>query len=612
ATAALGKDGEQTGFDNVLKKVAEKLNDEDWKKKATQKQVNALLKQLQDAQEKIAKEYKTDAKLLENEVGDKDAQGKDVIPPFEASVPYKNALEKAKTEDPATTDPESATVKLKAYADQLEAAQKLINQVNNPDPNAKPEERPSQDDVDKALAALKQAKKDIDDKFKTKVDKLQNEVDDKNEDGSARTPEFEKSTEFANLQGKTKDGKKPDDLVAYEQALAKAKELIDKNDGKVTKDGQEVDVPKDQLPTQAQVDAAKKALKEIKDKILANYKTSPVDLQKEVDLSKDGDDDKRDDVFENTPAFKNATAKGDEASKKALEEYNAKLKAAKEMLDKFDRATGQLKKDAKDVPTQAKLDEALKALQDAKKKITDDYATQKQNLRTDYGNSPDVSNYGWASDAAKDAYKKALEDANAKLGDTNATQAEVDAAQKALKDALEALVKSANANRRAYYEDMVIDARNALQKLVDANEATHLKDLYTHAEPAAQHEFMAAMDNAKKVLADKEALASELDAARVRLLRALDGLAAHQLPGMTNAGANGNAGAGANGAAGYGAHAAGAYGRGAHAAGRVRAHAGKHLAQTSDPTNALAAAGMLASALGFIAMGFKTKKRRAK
>ena len=65
--------------------------------------------------------------------------------------------------------------------------------------------------------------------------------------------------------------------------MAKAKDLIDKNDGKVTKDGQEVDVPKDQLPTQAQVDEAKKALKEIKDKILANYKTNPHDLQEEFD-----------------------------------------------------------------------------------------------------------------------------------------------------------------------------------------------------------------------------------------------------------------------------------------------------------------------------------------
>lgn len=55
ATQALGEDGKDTGFDNVLKKVAAKLNDNDWKQKATQKEVNALLKQLQDAQEKIAR-----------------------------------------------------------------------------------------------------------------------------------------------------------------------------------------------------------------------------------------------------------------------------------------------------------------------------------------------------------------------------------------------------------------------------------------------------------------------------------------------------------------------------------------------------------------------------
>ncbi|RFT27207.1 hypothetical protein CG405_08005, partial [Gardnerella vaginalis] len=98
--------------------------------------------------------------------------------------------------------------------------------------------------------------------------------------------------------------------------LAKAKELIDKNDGKVKNDqGVEVDVPKDQLPTQAQVDEAKKALKEIKDKILANYKTNPHDLQEEFDKSKDGNDDKRDGLFENTPEFKNADAKKGEDGK---------------------------------------------------------------------------------------------------------------------------------------------------------------------------------------------------------------------------------------------------------------------------------------------------------
>ncbi|MFU0566297.1 peptidase, partial [Gardnerella vaginalis] len=453
ATQALGEDGKDTGFDNVLKKVAAKLNDNDWKQKATQKEVNALLKQLQDAQEKIAKEYKTDAIKLERELGDKDQDGKPVTPPFEASVTYKNALEKAKTEDAATTDANSATKKLKEYTDKLKDANDLIEKVKNPDPNAKPEDRPTQKQVDEALAALKKAKKDIDDNFKTKVDKLQNEVDDKNEDGTARTPKFEESTEFANLKAKGDDTNKPDDLVAYEKALAKAKDLIDKNDGKVTKDGQEVDVPKDQLPSQKEVDEALQTLKEIKDKILANYKTSPKDLQDEVDKSKDGDDDTSTDVFENTPEFKNATDKGDDAAKKALDAYTEKLKAAKKLLDAFDRTTGKPKTKLPEgmdkAPTQQELDAALKDLQDAKNKITNGYKTNKSDLNTeagkdsDFTKTPEYQNaQAKGDDASKQAledYKKALEDANKVLGDKDATQAQVDEALKKLQDAKQKL-----------------------------------------------------------------------------------------------------------------------------------------------------------------------------
>lgn len=466
ATQALGEGNGNTGFDNVLKKVAEKLNDEDWKKKATQKQVNALLKQLQDAQEKIAKDYKTDAIKLENEVGDKDQDGKPVVPPFEASVPYKNALEQAKTEDPATTDANSATKRLAAYVEKLAKANELIEKVKNPDPNAKPEDRPTQKQVDDALAALKQAKKDIDDNFKTKVEKLQNEVDDKNEDGTARTPKFEESTEFANLKGKTKDGKKPDDLVAYEQALAKAKELIDKNDGKVTKDGQEVDVPKDQLPTQVEVDEAQKALKEIKDKIIANYKTSPHDLYEEFDKSKDGDDDTRDGLFEDTPEFKNATAKGDDAAKNALDDYNKKLKAAKDLLDKFDRTTDKPKTNlpaGTKAPTQQELDKALKDLQDAKKKITDGYKTNPSKLKSeadkdgDFTKTPEYVNaQAKGDDASKkdlEAYKKALDDANKVLGDKNATQKQVDDALKKLQDAKSKLTDGYKTDKNKLYQE---------------------------------------------------------------------------------------------------------------------------------------------------------------
>ena len=583
--------------DSALKKAKDILDNPAGK---TQKEVDEALATLQKAMKTVTDNFKTDVKPLQNEVGDKDATGKDVTPPFEATVEYKNALAKADTGD------NDATTKLKEYTDKLAAAQKIIDQVNNPDPNAEVDKKPTNADVKTALEALQKAKQAITDGFKTNAAALKKETKELKDDGSAKDDKdkFENSTEFKNASAKT-DADSKKDVQTYKAALEKANKLLELfgDDG-----NPKANLPAGtQIPTQQEVDEAKKALKEIKEKILANYKTSSTPLQMEVDNS--------DLVFENTPAFKNADAAKDGSDDNAdMKAYKEALKKAKDMLKKFDRTTGQPKKDAKDVPTQVKLDEALKALQDAKAKIEKDYATNKEELTKDYDkrNKEQTSDYTMASKDKQKAYSDALDEANKVLNDPNATQAEVDAAKAALKKALEELEKSANANRRAIYEDMVIDARNALQKLVDANEATHLKDLYTHAEPAAQHEFMAAMDNAKKVLADKEALASELDAARVRLLRALDGLAKHQLPGMTNAGANGNAGAGANGAAGYGAHAAGAYGRGAHAAGRVRAHGGKHLAQTSDPTNALAAAGMLASALGFIAMGFKTKKRRAK
>ena len=503
----------------------------------TQAQVDAALKKLSDARKAVEAKYATKTNKLENEVGDKDENDNPVIPPFEASVAYKNALEKAKTEE-NTTDPNSATTKLKAYADKLQAAQDLINKVKNPDPNAKPEDRPTQAQVDEALTNLKQAKKDIDDNFKTKVEKLQNEVDDKNDDGSARTPKFEESTEFANLKGKIKGDKKPDDLVAYEQALAKAKELIKKNTGKMT-DPQdptkEVDVPKDQLPTQKEVDEAQKALKEIKDKILANYKTSPVDLQKEVDLSKDGDDDKRDGLFENTPEFKNADAKKSEDGKDNADmaAYKKALDDAKKLLDKFDRTTGKPRTDlpaGEKAPTQKELYDALDALQAAKKKITDDYSTSKSDLRQEAGDdftkSPEYQNaQAKGDDASKkalDTYKKALDDANKILGDKNATQAQVDEALKALQVAKTVLMNSYKTDKQALQQ-----AFN--QAIEDGFE-----------DPTYQH----LLEEIKRVLADPDATQAQVDEVYARLIGIgrthRTGQQDHTSPDRTSNGTQGN------------------------------------------------------------------------
>lgn len=513
ATQALGEAGKDKGFDNILTKVAAKLNDNDWKQKATQKQVNALLKQLQDAQEKIAKEYKTDAIKLEREVGDKDQDGKPVVPPFEASVPYKNALAKADAGD------NDATTKLKDYNDKLKAAQKIIDQVNNPDPNAKPEDRPTQAKVDAALTELKNAKDAITNGFKTDVTALQKEVDDKDATGNVKDPTFENTTEYKNLQGKIKDGKKPDDLVAYEQALAKAKELIDKNDGEVADPAdptKKVAVPKDQLPTQQEVDEAKKALKEIKDKIIANYKTNPHDLQEEVDKSRDGKDDTRDGLFDDTPEFKNADAKKGEDGKDNADmaAYKTALANAKALLDKFDRKTGKPKTPpvGEKAPTQKELDDALDALQAAKKKITDGYKTNKSDLNTEAGKDSDFTKTPEFQNAAgspeADAYKKALDEANKVLGDENATQAQVDDALKKLKQAKDDLTSKHKTNKDKLYQEKGNDPefRKSIPFLIADG-----KDIA---------EYNKALNDANAVLADPNATQAQVDEA-LRKLQAI-------------------------------------------------------------------------------------------
>ncbi|EPI53989.1 FIVAR domain-containing protein, partial [Gardnerella vaginalis] len=446
AISHLGKDGEKTGFDNVLKKVIDNLKDNDWKGKTTQKFVDKLLEKLQEAQDNITKNYKTDVTPLSNEVGDKDQDGKPVTPKFEESIPYKNALAKkdAESEDDAKKDT-SATKKLKDYNDKLAEAQKLIDQVNNPDPNAAADSKPTQKQVDDALAALKKAKKDIDDAFATNAKDLKDEsakstADTTDPAAKPTAGSFESTTEYQNaLAKKGEGGKENADVTAYKEALKKARTLLEKfgDDGKPKSDAKDV-------PTQKEVDEALKNLKEIKDKITKNYVTSPHDLQQEVDKSKDGDTDTSTDVFENTPAFKNAQAKGDDASKKALKEYNDKLDAAKKLLGAFDRATGKpvtpLPKGMDKVPTQQELDKALKELQEAKKKITEGYKTDSSNLKSEadandtFTKTPEYQNaQAKGDDASKQAledYKKALDEANKVLGDKNATQAQVDEALK--------------------------------------------------------------------------------------------------------------------------------------------------------------------------------------
>ena len=478
--------------DSALKKAKDIIDNPTGK---TQKEVDAALKTLQEAMDAVTNGYKTKTDKLENEVGDKDAQGKPVAPKFEESVAYKNALAKknAESEEDAKKDG-SATKKLEDYNKKLKAAQDLIAQVNSTDPNADPDKKPTQAQVDAALEALKKAKQAINDAFTTKVDALKKETKELNDEGQPKDnkDKFENSAEFKNaLAKKDKEGKNNADIQAYNDALAKANDFL----ALFNEDGTpKADIPAGkQIPTQQEVDAALDALKAAKKKITDSYKTDPSKLKSEADA---------DGTFTKTPEYQNAQANGDEAAKKALEDYKKALEDANKVLGD---------KNA----TQAQVDEALKKLQDAKSKLSDGYKTNKSDLTAEAGKDSDftktpeyVNAQAKGDDASKKAledYKKALEDANKVLGDKDATQAQVDEALKKLQDAKSKLSDGYKTNK----SDLTAEAGK------DPDFRKSIPFIIGKAADLA--EYQQALNDADSVLNNPNATQAQVDEALRRL-----------------------------------------------------------------------------------------------
>lgn len=520
----LGTDGKEdtSGYDAIKEKAKaydDALKDAKAlmiKPDATQEDVNAALKKLDDAR-KALNDYKTNVDELKKNV---EAQGSTDGPAVKEGTVTSDAYRNASdphflTPDgkPDTDKNAKAAAAKKAYDEALTKAQELLKKHDDKD--TPQDAKPIQKEIDAALTTLNEKRKALD-AYKTDTTKLDEEAKKSTAEGATvADADFEAKPEFKNAKAKTSNGVENTDVTAYKEALKKARALLEKFDA----NGKPKPGEKD-IPSQKEVDEALKNLKEIKDKITKNYVTSPHDLQQEVDKSKDGDTDTSTDVFENTPEFKNATAKGDEAAKKALDEYNEKLKAAKGLLDAFDRTTGKpkdkLPQGMDKAPTQQELDKALKELQDAKKKITDGYKTDSSKLKSEadaddtFTKTPEYQNaQAKGDDASKQAledYKKALEDANKVLGDKNATQADVDAALKKLQDAKSKLSDGYKTDK----SDLTAEAG----KDSDFTKTPEYKNAAGSPEAEA---YKQALDEANKILGDANATQADVDAALKKL-----------------------------------------------------------------------------------------------
>lgn len=420
-------------FNEAKQKADELLNNPNVTQEAVDKQLQAL----QAARQALEK-YQTDVEPLQAEVDDKNGQLK-----FEDSVPYKNALAQAQT-----AQGDDAKAKLADYNQKLQAANDLIRKVKEPDANLPADQCPTNEEVQKALTDLQAAKEAIGNAFKTDITVLQKEINDQDDTGAAYVPQFADTVQYKNLLAKTVDGQKHPDLTAYEQALQVANDLIKQ---------QQKPAEGQQGPTQAQVDEALSKLREIKSKIKQNHNTTTVDLQNEVNT---------DDDFQNSPTYRNAAAAADPAGKQAINAYQQQLQAAQELLDLFNNPQTQDDKR----PTQAQIDAALQALKQAKA-VFDKYSTNVAALAAETAKSsdpavqPPTAGSFEASVEFKDAkdrkdpasqalvqkYETALANARdilQKHKDPNASakdkpsQAEVDAALKALQEAKSAIVNS--------------------------------------------------------------------------------------------------------------------------------------------------------------------------
>lgn len=396
---------------------------------ASQKDVNKTVEELKQAKAALDKRA-TNKQNLDSGVH-QSFDNPDPNDPSGSSVFYKNAKAKAYMNDyQAKTDIDNYDQALQAAKEQLK------------------NDKATQKQVDEALKKLQDSEKVLHENYQTDVAVLQKEINDQDETGTAYVPPFADTVQYKNLLAETVDGQKHPDLTAYEQALQAANDLIKQQQNPAA--GQ-------QGPTQAQVDQALSKLREIKSKIKQNHNTTTVDLQNEVNT---------DDDFQNSPTYRNAAAAADPAGKQAINAYQQQLQAAQELLDLFNNPQTQDDKR----PTQAQIDAALQALKQAKAEI-DKYQTNVAALAAETAKSsdpavqPPTAGSFEASVEFKDAkdrkdpasqalvqkYETALANARdilQKHKDPNASakdkpsQAEVDAALKALQEAKSAIVNS--------------------------------------------------------------------------------------------------------------------------------------------------------------------------
>ena len=407
--------------------------------------------------------------------------------------------------DAAKTALEKAAELLKDKADKTEltkakeALSTLVSEVNSTTGKTADSAKAYNDAKTAALEAIKVSETVINDENATQeqVTEALNKVNEKKaalEAAKQALVEAATAEEKAKLKADAalltkadETGKTPDSIAAYERKYEELKTQLEAAKSEATTVlAKENNASKAEAQAaQAKVDVVKKA------------------LEKAAELLKD--------LVDKTKLTTEATTEA-EATKGSPAYYNAEeaKKAA------YDKALAEAKKVLEnDKATQAEVNAALKALEEAKAALNGQ-PTNKDALTKAATTEAEATKgspaYYNAEEAKKAAYDKALAEAKKVLENDKATQAEVNAALKALEEAKAAL-NGQPTNKDALTKAATTDA-----------EETKGSPAYYNADEAKKSAYDKALAEAKKVLENDKATQAEVNAALKALEEAKAGL----------------------------------------------------------------------------------------
>ena len=407
--------------------------------------------------------------------------------------------------DAAKTALEKAAELLKDKADKTEltkakeALSTLVSEVNSTTGKTADSAKAYNDAKTAALEAIKVSETVINDENATQeqVTEALNKVNEKKaalEAAKQALVEAATAEEKAKLKADAalltkadETGKTPDSIAAYERKYEELKTQLEAAKSEATTVlAKENNASKAEAQAaQAKVDVVKKALEKaaelLKDLVDKTKLTTEATIEAEA--------------TKGSPAYYNA-----EEAKKAA--YDKALAEAKKVLEN-------------DKATQAEVNAALKALEEAKAALNGQ-PTNKDALTKAATTEAEATKgspaYYNAEEAKKAAYDKALAEAKKVLENDKATQAEVNAALKALEEAKAAL-NGQPTNKDALTKAATTDA-----------EETKGSPAYYNADEAKKSAYDKALAEAKKVLENDKATQAEVNAALKALEEAKAGL----------------------------------------------------------------------------------------